>query len=866
MFGAFTSTAQFVSLEVEEYAVHDGMVGDVDLTGYTTYRLYANLTNEDDFLSAVFAEPDKQIHITTDTEFYQDPFGGNTGPEINPAFYAAAPSVEFDSWVTIGRESSADPGSAINVVQSADDPWIDDFSAGNNIIMDDLFGGSWFALFPDANAFAGPDLKVLIGQFTTTGNLEGVVTLQVFPNGEGSNDEIVIQAPFSSNPDAIFGCTDEEANNFDPAANSNDYSCIYPCAIAVDSYELSPNACPDGGSQASIIINASGGQGATSFSLNGGNPQLSNSYGSLEGGVYDLVITDSQGCEFTDQIDLSDPDPIEVTPLVTDISCFQSADGMIDVTVSGGTGSFSYGLASDDLSNDSGEFTDLGLGSYTVFVEDENGCTSSSSSVSVEEPDAISLGQVFTNDASCFNTSDGNLIVNASGGTGDLDFSIDGETYITEGNSVPAAPGEYNVYVTDENGCVLISDNTYTVNGGDEITIESTSSDASCFNTNDGSIDATVAGGFGVLSVEWMGPNDFMSAETNLADLAAGEYIATVTDLAGCTIESEAITISAPEAIEVLAVPSDALCSGEETGMIDVSAEGGTGELTYSIDGENFGSEVLFDELAPGEFTVTVMDENGCEATVDATIGEPEPIEALAVPSDVLCAGDETGMIDVSAEGGTGEIMYSIDGENFGTEVLFDELPADDYTITVMDENGCEASVDATIAEPDALEINVESISEDAGDGGAIDISVSGGTGEYTIAWIGPNAFTANTEDVDGLEPGDYTVTVTDENGCEVSSDIVQITVGLNEILEGIEVTIMPNPSNGIFVINIDTFNGERMTMRILDAMGRIVVDEQINGNGNIRRDIDLTDQADGFYFLQLNVEEEFRTIKLIKQ
>jgi hypothetical protein len=274
-----------------------------------------------------------------------------------------------------------------------------------------------------------------------------------------------------------------------------------------------------------------------------------------------------------------------------------------------------------------------------------------------------------------------------------------------------------------------------------------------------------------------------------LTDLAAGDYTAVVTDLAGCTIESEAITISAPEAIEGLAVASDVLCAGDENGMIDVSSQGGTGELTYSIDGENFGSEVLFDELAGGDYTITVMDENGCEATFEATVGEPE-----------------------------------------------------------------------------ALAIVVESVTDDAGEGGAIDITVSGGTGELTIDWEGPNAFTADTEDIDGLEPGDYTVTVTDENGCEISSDIVQITVGLDKILAGIEVSIMPNPSNGIFVVNIDAFNGERMTMRILDAMGRIVVNEQINGNGNIRRDIDLTDQADGFYFLQLNVEEEFRTIKLIKQ
>ena len=104
---------------------------------------------------------------------------------------------------------------------------------GGNIAIDDLIGGAWYALNGDANGVAGPDLKVLAGQFTTTGDIELEFYTQIFINGEGTNEVLVDgDRPTFSFPAAggTPGCTDAEACNFDAEATEDDGSCTYPNA------------------------------------------------------------------------------------------------------------------------------------------------------------------------------------------------------------------------------------------------------------------------------------------------------------------------------------------------------------------------------------------------------------------------------------------------------------------------------------------------------------------------------------------------------------------------------------------------------------------------------------------------------------
>ena len=229
------SYAQSYSLEVEvvseDIGILIGALGVVDLTGYSCTRLYVNMENTDDFMSSVSGDAVNPTYINTTTNFYHAVLGGQTPNGINSVLFPVYPDLAYDSWVTIGLDgvpNAAAGEAAVATVQSTSNPWATNFDLGggipgNNIAIDDDIGGAWYALNGDANGVAGDDLKVLVGQFTTTGELSGQLYCQVFINGEGSNE---YRETFFIGGSA--GCTDETACNFDPEATVDDDSCIFP--------------------------------------------------------------------------------------------------------------------------------------------------------------------------------------------------------------------------------------------------------------------------------------------------------------------------------------------------------------------------------------------------------------------------------------------------------------------------------------------------------------------------------------------------------------------------------------------------------------------------------------------------------------
>ena len=125
-----------------------------------TMRLYADFTASNDQLTGVFADSQSSLYIRSENGFYQNPFGGPTSLNINPALFDVFPSLEYDSWVTIGSEDQIDNAMLVTGID-----WTD-FENGGNIENDN---GAWFATEDDVQTFAGNDLRVLIGQFTTYG-------------------------------------------------------------------------------------------------------------------------------------------------------------------------------------------------------------------------------------------------------------------------------------------------------------------------------------------------------------------------------------------------------------------------------------------------------------------------------------------------------------------------------------------------------------------------------------------------------------------------------------------------------------------------------------------------------------------------
>ena len=184
-----------------------------------------------------------------------------------------------------------------------------------------------------------------------------------------------------------------------------------------------------------------------------------------------------------------------------------------------------------------------------------------------------------------------------------------------------------------------------------------------------------------------------------------------------------------------------------------------TGATTQSITG-----------LSAGTYSVTVKDENGCESSCEVTITEPNALSCDIESTDVGCKGESTGSATVSAEGGVGSYTYSwSNGEDTATVT---GLAAGTYTVTVEDENGAMTTCEVTIAEPaEALSCQasvVQNVSVNGGSDGEATVTPSGGTGTVTYLW----STGATTQSITGLSAGTYSVTVTDENGCESSCEV----------------------------------------------------------------------------------------------
>lgn len=219
---AVTASAQVSSLIVEPFSIHTESVGSADLTGFTTFRIYAQLSSADDFVQAVFGSDDAPLAIATSTSFWQHPAGGNLGSEVNPFMANMFPEVAYDSWLTIGLEQT--PTSGAGVFSVGMESALGTFAGGGDIEISASPGGSWFVYPGTPHGIPDENLRVLVAQLTTDGSISGTLNLQVFIGGSQTN----VQQETLSFSAGLAGCTFPAACNYNAEATNFDGSCTYP--------------------------------------------------------------------------------------------------------------------------------------------------------------------------------------------------------------------------------------------------------------------------------------------------------------------------------------------------------------------------------------------------------------------------------------------------------------------------------------------------------------------------------------------------------------------------------------------------------------------------------------------------------------
>jgi len=512
-------------------------------------------------------------------------------------------------------------------------------------------------------------------------------------------------------------------------------------------------------SNGSITLNPDNINPPYSFVL-GAQNNITGVFSNLAAGSYMASITDVSGCQLV--LPVVVPAPAQLVAVGTvpqQVTCFGGNNGVATVNASGGTGTLDY------LWNPSGQATvsavNLSAGTYTVTVTDDNNCTTTAAVGVVQPPDLV-LSAVATA-AKCFNEASGSITASGSGGVAPYQFVWSNMVNTPVNPNIPA--GGYTVTISDANACAETA--FVTVGQAPLLTVTTATVNVLCFGGNNGSATATAAGGTGLYTYKWSTVPQQTSA--TVTGLQAQIYTVTITDANGCTVTQTA-TPNAPEVISTTVTKTNADCSGSSDGTATVSASGGAGGFTYKWNTAPQQTTATASNLVAGTYTVTVTDVNGCTSTNSINIGQPTPLQLTATVTDASCFGSTNGQITLAQQGGTAPFGYAWSSGDNSQNIS--GKAAGPYTVTLSDANGCTLVLQNAITQPEAIVLSVASQSIPCfGQGtGALNLSSSGGTPAYTIAWTGPNGFSGSGSNLNNLFGGAYTVTVTDAEGCATST------------------------------------------------------------------------------------------------
>ncbi|MFM7628071.1 MAG: PKD-like domain-containing protein, partial [Algoriphagus sp.] len=542
-------------------------------------------------------------------------------------------------------------------------------------------------------------------------------------------------------------------------------------------------SCPEG-KDGAIAMNVTGGIPPYLYAWTGPNgfKSTSKDLSNLAAGRYDLVITDNIGCRITRTFEITDPEPIVLTPTITNfngfqISCKGGSDGVIDLKIAGGNGGYRiFWEGPGGFRSSLPRITGLFAGTYEVTVIDSKNCsTKASYTLTAPEELLITREDVKITDVSCFDGKDGTLSVSIK------KASVGPYRYELSGSSVTGFPllesvltnnlsyqftgiraGSYTLRVSDANGCALSELSGLIVDQPDaalSFTIQKT--DVTCYRANNGTIKVTPAGGTAPYTIRW----NNLSTSFTLQNLSPGTYTATITDAKGCTVGVSSTVAEAP-VYDLQEVVKNISCFGKKDGSIQLNIIGGKAPI--KIQWAHGPQEPTLNNLDKGIYSVIITDAGGCKIERQFVINEPQALDLSSTVTDALdCDDPNTGSISVTPFGGTPPYTYTW-SNGARTQNLSGIAPGS-YSLELVDAMGCRILRQFTVIRPLPLTATVtrtsERICSPRGIKSNFKVSVAGGVAPYTVSW-NRGTQTNGGLTMDTQELGVFVVTVTDARGC----------------------------------------------------------------------------------------------------
>jgi len=585
----------------------------------------------------------------------------------------------------------------------------------------------------------------------------------------------------------------------------------------------------------------------------------------LSPGAYAATVTDQLGCSMTQEniVGAGLSDLAVADTVITAASCPEATDGSITLTVSGGSGSYAY-LWSNGA--DAADNPGLSAGDYSVTVTDSLGC-------SIVEQYAVAAGvsdlavtDTLITDASCGAGSDGSIALTVSGGSGTYTYLwSDGAT---EALNQGLTPGGYTVTVTDAGGCSIVE--AYSVSAGiSDLSVALDSiADASCASGNDGAITVVGSGGTGAYTYAWSNG----AAGATASELTPGDYRVTVTDEAGCNVDTAYQVGAGVSDLEVTdTIRSVASCLSASDGGLTVTVSGGAGPYTYAW--SNGATSAANLGLTPGDYGLTVTDAAGCTIEEQYTVEASDGFSVEATIVEPLCGGSNgTILLDLEED----EARYSLNWSNGATTANISGLSPGIYSVTITDTL-------STCTVEESFDLSWEPLSAEMsyrcqlGDNDEVmsfaAVNAAGGTAPYTFRWSTGFEETAPVRSVVPVPgAGTYAVTITDATGCPAALTVEVPVCGIDNE-PALVLTLLPDtiPAGEMVCVDLQvdgfidiedlrfSIGWNPLQLEFMDAVGVAISNtdfQLVPGSGTVAFDLRDRDEGltldDGDILLQL--------------
>lgn len=553
--------------------------------------------------------------------------------------------------------------------------------------------------------------------------------------------------------------------------------------------------------------------------------------------TYDIVYVDQNNCLESESIVLFERDSFVIAKTIINDSCYNSCSGQIEVQILNPQNPpFNY-----YWSNGSNSSIVSNLCADTISLEliDSRLCRDTFKFI-ITEPLPIKIDSFLVINNNCYNDGNGSILVNLTGGTGNLVYNWSGPNgFLSTNEDISNLyEGSYSLLVRDDYQCS--KDTFFTILEPDSLFANSSVQDVSCYSYSNGAINVNIFGGTFPYSISW---DAVISDSTYIDSLISSIYVYYIIDSNGCLF-SDSVLVDEPSELVLYDSVVNVLCKGYHTGLIDLEVSGGTSPYTYLW--SNLITSQDIENIPSGNYSVVITDFNNCQLSNNFIVSEPQfPITTNILGTNILCNGDATGSANLTVSGGVSP--YNFQWSNSETSEDINGLTAGNYFVTVVDSNGCDTTNTIEIIENSEIVSTYISstFTKCYGDStGELNIiNTSGGVPPYN--YYCSNGFSSNNVTTILVTSGQYTVIVSDDNNCEEtlffnvqdSPELISSISNTNIDCFGLNNgSIDFNPSGGTLDYNIIWSNNETSediynlsagtyTVELTDANGCVIYD-----------------------------------------